>query len=825
MWSRSVTPGRKGSISPSALPARRRTISCPSAFCRSTPTDRRLRPWTLCSRLTGRPGAPPARSTRMISAPMSPSIMPAMGPGPMPASSMIVNPVSGPIACPPGGRSYRPRPSLRNRRVQTAEPLDDHAWRGYPRARAIPALEMHMRAWTVDADDIRVAEDFDESLLHRTPEIDSFLTPDRDDKFIVIATKGFGKTLLLKAKRILYQRGGRAGCLPAGNLLAKPIGDKIFSREAIAFFAASPLPWSKLWLTAIALATLKHVSAVDGLAVNPRLTALVDDHRLQSVIDHFVRLLDFTPSELQRCATDTDGHLVPRLRAVKAPLAIFIDGIDEYFNKHVEAHGVSPSVTGELSPNVWYWAQLGLVEVAYQLRRINHHLKVFAAVRKEAYARLPQRTAMSQQYRGSAIDLAYSLESLREIFVNNIRLLKPDRMVRPERLRAEPLVAFFGRSHVTHTYTREDEEIFDYVCRHTLLRPRDLMTIGERLAVLRPEERANEVRLKEAVNHAATEIAHEYLAEIAPHTGDLDLEGFLRRLPGHILSRAEVEALFDEHGAEVGAAGDRHVFCAMYRAGLLGYVHHDRIRGASVQRFLRPGEATLEANGVLPRAARYLVHPVLSDVIGRANPAYLERVDRVNIAGYGRPWRETESLDRPVRVDQLCVLKADVRGFGTLMLAHEDGPVRKALEDAVLKWGPGAEVVETRGGDSVVIAHRDPVALAQMARQIMDDVYQAPGRPRLRIALHHGEVQMHEREGDLAAVIAGGEAILCVARVEPHVAPGQIWATEEFCRELSQRPSLWRTTAVPGDGGECFNVKKDGSAEPDLWVRLFRLEL
>ncbi len=128
-----------------------------------------------------------------------------------------------------------------------------------------------MRAWTVDADDIRVAEDFDESLLHRTPEIDSFLTPDRDDKFIVIATKGFGKTLLLKAKRILYQRDGRAGCLPTGNLLDKPIGDKIFGREAIAFLAASPLPWSKLWLTAIALATLKHVGATDGLTVSPRL--------------------------------------------------------------------------------------------------------------------------------------------------------------------------------------------------------------------------------------------------------------------------------------------------------------------------------------------------------------------------------------------------------------------------------------------------------------------------------------------------------------------------------------------------------------------------
>ncbi len=47
-----------------------------------------------------------------------------------------------------------------------------------------------MRAWTVDADDIRVADDFDDSLLHRTPEIDGFLTPSRDDKFIYCVPAG-----------------------------------------------------------------------------------------------------------------------------------------------------------------------------------------------------------------------------------------------------------------------------------------------------------------------------------------------------------------------------------------------------------------------------------------------------------------------------------------------------------------------------------------------------------------------------------------------------------------------------------------------------------
>ncbi|PWU17999.1 MAG: hypothetical protein C5B48_15270, partial [Candidatus Rokuibacteriota bacterium] len=609
-----------------------------------------------------------------------------------------------------------------------------------------------------------------------------------------------------------------------GSLLDKPIGDKIFGREALAFFAASPLPWSKVWLTAIAAAALKTVGAVDGLAVGPRLGGLIADERLHSVIDHFVRLLDFTPSELLRSATDTDGHLVPRLRAIQSPLAIFIDGIDEYFNKHIEAHEVSPSVTGELSPNVWHFAQLGLVEVAYQLRRINHHLKVFAAVRKEAYARLPQRTAMSQQYRGSAVDIVYSPQSLREIFVKNIHLLKTDRMVRPERLRGAPLEAFLGRAEVTHTYTRENEDVFDYVCRHTLLRPRDLMTIGERLGALRAEERRDEQRLKEGVNHAATEIAHEYLAEIAPHLGDLGLEQIFRRLPGHILRRDEVETLFEELRAETGEGDEKHVFCALYRAGLVGYVHHDRVRGESVQRFLRPGEATLEPDGVLPRATHYLMHPVLSDVIGRVNPVYRQRIDRLNIVGYGRPWREPETAERAVRVDMLCVLKGDVHGFGTMMRTGSDGPVRKALEDAVKKWGQGAAIMEARGGDALVIVHEDPVALAQTARQIMDDVYQAPGHPRLRMALHHGEVQ--SREDDQGTVIAGGDAILCVTRVEPYVEPGQIWATEDFCRQLSLKPSLWRTTPVRApDGGDRFNVKKGGGMEPDFWVRLYRLEL
>ena len=50
-----------------------------------------------------------------------------------------------------------------------------------------------MKPWTVDADDIRIAGDLEDTLVYRTPSIDDFLRQ-RSDKFIVTATKGFGKT-------------------------------------------------------------------------------------------------------------------------------------------------------------------------------------------------------------------------------------------------------------------------------------------------------------------------------------------------------------------------------------------------------------------------------------------------------------------------------------------------------------------------------------------------------------------------------------------------------------------------------------------------------
>jgi class 3 adenylate cyclase len=679
-----------------------------------------------------------------------------------------------------------------------------------------------MRPWTVDADDIKVAEDFDDTLLHKTPWIDGFLTAGGDDKFIVVGTKGFGKTLLLKAKRIRYQKTDGVLCIPENALLDKPVGDKIFSRDMLELYANSTEWWSRVWLISIAAAVLKRMEQADGLQVTPRLRDLLADRNLRGVIDHFVNLLDLPRQELHRCAGDMDKVLVPRLRALNTPVAVFIDNVDEYFNKHVRAAGRS-SDTGEVSPSIWYFSQMGLVEVAYQLRRVNHHLKVFAAVRKEAFARFDEMTSMVQQYRGSAIDLAYPIEGLREIFINNIRREKDRNLVAPDSLRTNPVHAFIGHSTVPNAYTHEEEDLFDYIMRHTLNRPRDLMTIGQKLSDLRPQERRHRDRVKEVVNQGATEIASEYLNEIAPYLGSIDMPRVLACLPANVLTRDEVEDIFLEHNAAVSPGGElSHIFCMLFRAGLLGHVDVNHVTGKRVQRFLPPGEGIFQPDGILPQSSHYLIHPVLTGLLTRLNPQYLH--DRVNLIGNGRQWRDP--TDRQMKT--LMVLRADIDGFGHLMQRGLDNTARDAVRRAVDAFAGDCLHASIVQGDSLMLVDDRILMLIKAARRIMEDVSEAPGSPRLRVAIAAGPVGVRDR-GDEPPAIEGGTAVLVASRIEPLVRPGEIWVTEEIAEQLAASDTIFRTehlpeveSAVACRDGE-VNVRKQTSDEQDIWVRLYRV--
>ena len=136
------------------------------------------------------------------------------------------------------------------------------------------------------------------------------------------------------------------------------------------------------------------------------------------------------------------------------------------------------------------------------------------------------------------------------------------------------------------------------------------------------------------------------------------------------------------------------------------------------------------------------------------------------------------------------------------------------------RWAPPAAIAEIRSGDAVLIAADDPVALAQTARHLMDAVYQAPGHPRLRIALHYGPVQTDRRGANQRTVIVGGDAILCAARVEPLVEAGP---------DLGDRglpPAVPRAAvALADDGGAGAGRRRPLQHQEARLVRARRLDV
>jgi hypothetical protein len=683
-----------------------------------------------------------------------------------------------------------------------------------------------MRAWTVDADDIQIADDLDATLLHRTSWIESFLEQKRNDQFIVTATKGFGKTLLLKAKRISYGHGSTI-CIPDNSLLDKPIGDKVFNAGMIAFYGESTDNWKRVWLISIAVAVLKRLGMVDGLKVNPQLHALILNSNLSGVIDHFVNVLDFERGALFRSASETDSQLIPRIRNISSPVAIFIDSIDEYFNKHITTQATTrTSHAGELSPSIWYFSQMGLVEVAYQLRRVSHQLKVFVAIRKEAFAKFDETTSMAQQYRGSTVDIVYSPTSLREIFINNIRRETPRNLVDPARLKSDPLAAFFGTDAVTHDHTGEREDVFEYVCRHTLRRPRDFMTVGRKLSELSPEERRREHALKNAVHDAATAIAREYINEIHPYLGGMDLYAFFRLVDRNVLTRAECEVVFFEYGNIMAMPHEPpHVFSALFRAGLLGWLDVDLVTGRIVQRFLMPGERAFEQGDALPESSHYLLHPVLTGLIGEVNPRYVRNRNLTNEIGSGRPWVEQGGDEL------LCAVRADILHFSAFMRdAARESQVRRALRQALEKRRAGCVLV-TDDGDAFTLVHRDPREVLSVVKGIQVDLYEATGEAELRVAIDYGPIGLErDAAGTAVGIRRGHDVLRNVARIEPLVNPSEVWVTERFKDALEQRPSFYRAQPIDADvraelrsTDGMFNVKKPGSLEEDHFLRLFRI--
>jgi class 3 adenylate cyclase len=693
------------------------------------------------------------------------------------------------------------------------------------------------RLWIVDSDDIGTMSD---GVLYETQPIGSFLRPDATSRYLLVATKGYGKTLLLRAKRDRLDRD-RESChlMPENQLTDKPMGDvQVFSVKDVDRINADATFWPTTWRLAITIAVMKFAKkkSPDLVTIDEddfkcvELGHIFVNEHLKTITDHFPLILAMTPNQHHKARKDFSTIMAPVFRNLHVPIATFVDNVDQYFDIHLGAGPDRGMGAGALHKDFWYAAQIGLASAIRDLHGHNKHIKIFASIRREAFQKLLNEEQMAQQFHGSSVSLTYGPEDLKKIFEQNLAEEPPANLVQDAGSSYE---RFFGKDNcfMWHPHVGEQEHIWDYLLRHTLMRPRDLMSVGAELSSIAPELRTHD-RIRQAVNDCATTIARSYLNEITPHLlHQIDFPTLFRLIPANLLNPEQIEEISlaynrEVHGCEIGPDSPEfvHVFCSLHAAGLLGFLTTKLGTKDNVQRFEQPGDMRFAASDTLPTSDRYIIHPTLDEIIRLASDSYGESFDTLNIAGAGRPWRDERN--------RKGVIRADVVGFTRIMGdAAQSITFGSDFDQMVRRHCKRLDHYEIANGDSLTLVDRNVVRLRQaiidVARALRESAYKAT----LRAGADFGVIVDCRGEDHRPNGLVG-MSLRTAARLEELAEPDTLAVTAEFVEaagDIDRSSSFLNVDDlksfenVPCDNGS-RNICKSAD-DPDLWKEVFHLRL
>ena len=403
-----------------------------------------------------------------------------------------------------------------------------------------------MKPWVVDAKDIE-PEDLDQfsgQLLHLNNQIADFLDPATTEEVLIIAPKGFGKTLLLKAKRQSMRERYRT-MLPERALVDKPSANPdLMSHREYGSVRETEAYWKALWSIALTLAVEKHLGVCPELS-GP-LEKLVRNEHLRSACDLFTNLLALSRDAYFAAFKDYVAHLLPVFRRIHSSVAMFIDNIDEYFEDFLASDLIDTEEQRAIYRSYWHFAQVGIALAARDLHAINNHVKIFVSIRKEVFQRTFLGNPLGLQLAGSALDLQYTREDLIEIIRKNIEVERKRSLVDPQA--RDPWVRFFGQdaTRIVHQSTGDEEDVAAFWIRHTF-RP------AARHHVHRPRPRRDRPAPADArdgraqITRSAAAIAQGFITEMSPHLPQFDREILFRLIRRNVIPRAELAALSEQY--------------------------------------------------------------------------------------------------------------------------------------------------------------------------------------------------------------------------------------------------------------------------------------
>jgi predicted phosphodiesterase len=299
--------------------------------------------------------------------------------------------------------------------------------------------------------------------------------------------------------------------------------------------------------------------------------------------------------------------------------SLLIDNQDDFF---------------EYNPDFWINSGYGTFRAIIQISRYtNHRVECFATIRPEIIWELKDSQHFPM-WESLIFYLKWKDEQLIDLLNKRASRLKRDLLRDPSLLKLNPFLAFLGPEFasecqnlfVIRNSSVEDkdpiyEKASDYILRHSLRRPRDLILIANSILNTRKnwdhKDTPNYEIIRIAVDNAASKIiAKGYIEEVRHRwpwgingNAFLSIEGFLSRyVRKNILSKFEAVQIQKQFSNDLKLSELAHPICQLCAFGLIGW-EKKRDNGELYQYFLTPGEETLK---FIPGDVEwFFVHPIL----------------------------------------------------------------------------------------------------------------------------------------------------------------------------------------------------------------------
>lgn len=493
-----------------------------------------------------------------------------------------------------------------------------------------------MCIWLPDADGIEMDSDA-LNVLYVNNRIRNFLSK-KSKSFGISSIKGQGKTFLIKIKRKKIQEGYGTNkdysisCYPV-NRMVSVLDRSLTIKESLYNYLDDFSIWINIWKIALVITLMQDPESnlyykdinLDCLKKSRDIVkdVLTMENRTLSITNVFSKLLTLDKNDLNKLVRSTNEFIL-FLDRITHGVCFFVDKIDQAFSLDMyPPFGSSKMSTGPRNASFWQYAQFSLAIMSYDVHNMNNHIKVYFTIRKEALIDAEKLDMNSfRNVESYIMDLSYSKSELREMFGMYINAEDKSLLKDPSCVNVNEVKAFVGFNKIKHQYINKSEDVFDYIYRHSMKRPCDIMRICREIS--NNLNCINEHEIRKIVNNTARADLNKYISEQSPFLPCKfdELKEVLIGINTNVFNLNYMKNACDRYNLFKGnihrctrnclLCQSLQPFSILYNIGLLGYLKD----GTREMFFSKQGSSIISLNThSLTNHKLFFLHPCLTDLI------------------------------------------------------------------------------------------------------------------------------------------------------------------------------------------------------------------